>query len=181
MGDVLTSMVRPINDLGHLGCYLFTEINGLAASSPVGGVANMTAFEEGDKCTRYNPWLDFVMVSLPFVIRLVQCLRRHIESVRNHKQGFFHSPTQLYNACKYASCLAVSVCSYLDHAQVERAAAEHRLPSGYASWGDVPIGDSQRMWHTLWLLMVLLSTSFKLYWDIVSAPCSVLFRGMLFD
>ena len=49
-GDILTSMVKPMNDLGHLSCYFYTEIGGLVPIPH--GVVNETAFllEETDGC-----------------------------------------------------------------------------------------------------------------------------------
>lgn len=219
VGDILTSLVRPMVDLGHLSCYFVSKIGGRALASapevnatalalletdgcgcPVGqgwsletggchaslaehwghtqeaaacgallGEAQGTVAAREEHCTQYNPWLDTVIALLPYVIRLAQCLRRHVDSVRAAgDKGFFHSPTQLYNAAKYGSCIAVTALSWADHMAVAHHADDHQVPAGYASWKDVPItAFGVRPFRTAWLGMVVFATLFKLYWDLV--------------
>ena len=65
-----------------------------------------------------------------------QCVRRHVDAwKKSGGKPFFASPTQLYNALKYASCILVTVLSWLDHLHADA----NDVPEGYDSWGDVPI------------------------------------------
>ena len=219
LGDILTSMVKPMSDLGHLGCFFYFEMEGLHFANQDGEQVNVTSYQlqqtdgcgclEGtgwslttggcksslaerwgqdaeesacaililedpnvtsidaddaeERCTQYNPWWDTVVTLLPFTLRLLQCMRRHVDAVRPG-QGFFASPAQLYNACKYLSCILVTALSWADHMYTDR----HSVPEGYASWSDVAITDwNHRPYQTLWLGAAVFSTVFKLYWDVV--------------
>lgn len=83
-------------------------------------------------------WLDTLFMLLPYAIRLVQCVRRHVDAAaKNGGKGFFHAPTQLYNACKYASCMLVTIMSWMDHMWVSDRVERHVVPTGYASWSEV--------------------------------------------
>jgi len=225
VGDILTSLGKPLNDLGHLSCYFYSEIGGLVPEPR--GEVNETAWsledtdgcgcvfgtgwslERGgcrvsdashwgqtreeeacgillleqsqlassglslddveEHCTTYNPWLDTLFAMLPYAIRLVQCVRRHVDAAKkNGGEGFFHSPTQLYNACKYASCILVTMLSWIDHRAISHHADVGYLPAGYTSWSDVPItAVSHRPYKFAWLCSVIFATTFKLYWDVV--------------
>jgi len=83
-------------------------------------------------------WLDTLFMLLPYAIRLVQCVRRHVDAAaKNGGKGFFHAPTQLYNACKYASCMLVTIMSWMDHMWVSDRVERHVVPTGYPSWSEV--------------------------------------------
>ena len=118
------------------------------------GADGLTLDDVEEHCTAYNPWLDTLFAMLPYAIRLVQCVRRHVDAARkNGGKGFFHSPTQLYNSCKYASCILVTLLSWLDHMWVSDRVERHVVPTGYSSWSEVSLSMwshfsscSQRLW-----------------------------------
>ena len=112
-----------------------------------------------EHCTTYL-WFDTVIALLPFIFRFLQCVRRHCDE---HRAG--KPPTQLYNACKYGTCIVVILLSWADH----KHTSESTPPAGFDSWDDVTFwaadGLVLRPFHTCWVLMVVVSTLYKLYWD----------------
>jgi hypothetical protein len=104
--------------------------------------AHDATFSEGSSCENYMLW-DTAIAFVPFWLRLLQCLHRY------HAEG---GPTQLWNALKYLSCICVIGLSLADHVL------------GPADAGPWDFG--RRPWKAGWLAMVVVSTAFKLYWDL---------------
>ena len=45
--------------------------------------STLTPDDVEEHCTKYNPWLDTLFALLPYIIRLVQCVRRHTDAAKN--------------------------------------------------------------------------------------------------
>jgi hypothetical protein len=115
-----------------------------------------------EHCKRYLG-VDTWIALLPFWLRLLQCFRRHHDEAKaaRAKGAATVSVTQLWNAAKYGTCIIVVFLSYADHVFV----TSYPPPAEAASWDDA--GWGARPYHSAWLVMVVVSTLFKLYWDIV--------------
>eukprot|EP01043_Picozoa_sp_COSAG02_P042277 COSAG02_NODE_3582_length_6531_cov_4.696206_4_plen_221_part_00 len=137
----------------HRGAQEEAECGRLIA---IGGI------EAGSEYCKQPLGIDTWIALLPFWLRLLQCLRRHHdEAVLARKKGDPVKRGQLWNAGKYSTCLCVILLSYADHIYT----AANDPPTSVNSWSEANWGD--RPYHSAWLLMVVVSTLFKLYWDLV--------------
>jgi len=86
LADVLTSMVKPIQDLSFIGCFFFS-----------------TAWVESEEpiCAPTQT-INFALAFVPYWFRFAQCLRKfHDTSLKLH----------LLNALKYFSCILVQLAN----------------------------------------------------------------------
>lgn len=80
LADVLTSLAKPLGELGHAACYM--------------GLGN--AMQVKGKACDQLPWLVPVLSALPFLWRLAQCIRVYRDT---------GAIPQLFNALKYCTAL----------------------------------------------------------------------------
>jgi len=101
MGDVLTSLTKPLQDIPAGYCYL-------QAGHPLSNEDVLEFEEMGELCTPFvsNFVLPF-MAALPLWFRLMQCARRYNDS---------GEPKHLLNFGKYAASILVIVVSHVPRA-----------------------------------------------------------------
>ncbi|KAF9899333.1 protein-ER retention protein [Linnemannia zychae] len=131
LADILTSFARVFGDLAVALCLMFLDRDG----------------SNGDAC--YSSILVPIMTSIPYCIRLRQCLAEYIESnytVERH----------LMNALKYASAFPVIIISSMQKSS--KAASIKGLEyNGYFSDNSL---------FRLWLIFVAINSFYSFYWDI---------------
>ncbi|KAI1308185.1 protein-ER retention protein [Mortierella claussenii] len=131
LADILTSFARVFGDLAVALCLMFLDRTGTNA----------------DTC--YGSIMVPIMTSIPYCIRLRQCLSEYMESnytVERH----------LMNALKYASAFPVIIISSMQKSS--KAASLKGLPyDGYFSDNSL---------FRLWLFFVALNSFYSFYWDI---------------
>mmetsp|Transcript_19837 Transcript_19837/g.43353 ORF Transcript_19837/g.43353 Transcript_19837/m.43353 type:complete len:810 (-) Transcript_19837:44-2473(-) len=128
LGDVLTSFAKPLKDVIYTGCYLTTVVGG-----------QFTLKQTVEQCKPLRGYTaTFLILDLPLVFRLVQCLRRY----KDTGQRFPH----LANVGKYLTSLLVSVVAFVNWEQ---------------NWG----WSAETAWHTL-LFSYLTATVYSLVWDL---------------
>ena len=122
LADILTSLAKPLSDLSLSMCRMLT----FSVSAP-----------PGSGSCRQDSWLPHVVLALPFIWRLFQCVRvyRSTGEVPN-----------LANAAKYFSALPVIYLYSL------------RFSMSPEMW------DSH--YRSKWLACALLNSSFSYYWDL---------------
>ncbi len=122
LADILTSLAKPLSDLSLSMCRMLT----FSVSAP-----------PGSGSCRQDSWLPHVVLALPFIWRLFQCVRvyRSTGEVPN-----------LANAAKYFSALPVIYLYSL------------RFNMSPEMW------DSH--YRSKWLACALLNSSFSYYWDL---------------
>ncbi|KAG0261323.1 hypothetical protein BGZ95_004254 [Linnemannia exigua] len=131
LADILTSFARVFGDLAVALCLMFLDRDG----------------SNGDAC--YGSILVPIMTSIPYCIRLRQCLTEYIESnytVERH----------LMNALKYASAFPVIIISSMQKSS--KAASMKGLK--YDSY----LSDNSLF--RLWLFFVAINSFYSFYWDI---------------
>ncbi|KAF9089765.1 protein-ER retention protein [Mortierella sp. AD031] len=131
LADILTSFARVFGDLAVALCLMFLDRNG----------------SNGDAC--YGSILVPIMTSIPYCIRLRQCLSEYIESnytVERH----------LMNALKYASAFPVIIISSMQKSS-KTASMKGLQHDGYFSDNSL---------FRLWLFFVALNSFYSFYWDI---------------
>lgn len=101
MGDVLTSLTKPLQDIPAGYCYL-------QASHPL-STEDVLEFESnGELCAPFvTSYLLPTMVALPLWFRLMQCARRYNDS---------GEPKHLLNFGKYGASILVIVVGHVPHA-----------------------------------------------------------------
>ncbi|KAG0376263.1 protein-ER retention protein [Mortierella sp. AD032] len=131
LADILTSFARVFGDLAVALCLMFLDRDG----------------SNGDAC--YGSILVPIMTSIPYCIRLRQCLTEYFESnytVERH----------LMNALKYASAFPVIIISFMQKSS--KAASMKGLKyDGYLSDNSL---------FRLWLFFVAINSFYSFYWDI---------------
>ncbi|KAF9429469.1 protein-ER retention protein [Entomortierella beljakovae] len=131
LADILTSFARVFGDLTVALCLMFLDRDGT----------------NGDAC--YGSILVPIMTSIPYCIRLRQCLSEYIESnytIERH----------LMNALKYASAFPVIIISSMQKSS-KSASLKGQSYDGYLS-------DSTLF--KLWLFFVAVNSFYSFYWDI---------------
>ncbi|KAF9290214.1 protein-ER retention protein [Mortierella alpina] len=131
LADILTSFARVFGDLSVALCLMFWDRDGT----------------NSDAC--YGSILVPIMTSIPYCIRLRQCLSEYIESnytVERH----------LMNALKYASAFPVIIISSLQKS-AKTASLKGLKYDGYLSDNSL---------FRLWLFFVALNSFYSFYWDI---------------
>ncbi|KAI9238271.1 MAG: EXS family-domain-containing protein [Podila humilis] len=131
LADILTSFARVFGDLAVALCLMFLDRDGTNT----------------DAC--YGSILVPIMTSIPYFIRLRQCLSEYIESN-------YTTDRHLMNALKYASAFPVIIISSLQKS-AKAASLKGQPNSGYFS-------DSSLF--KLWLLFVAINSFYSFYWDI---------------
>ncbi|KAF8930542.1 EXS family-domain-containing protein [Dissophora ornata] len=131
LADILTSFARVFGDLAVALCLILLDRDGTYA----------------DAC--YGSILVPIMTSIPYCIRLRQCLSEYIESN-------YTTERHLMNALKYASAFPVIIISSMQKSS--KAASLKGLPyDGYFSDNSL---------FKLWLFFVALNSFYSFYWDI---------------
>ncbi|KAF9426559.1 protein-ER retention protein [Podila epigama] len=131
LADILTSFARVFGDLSVALCLMFWDRDG----------------KNTDAC--YGSILVPVMTSIPYCIRLRQCLAEYIESN-------YTTERHLMNALKYASAFPVIIVSALQKS-VKAASLKGQANTGYFSDNSL---------FRLWLLFVAINSFYSFYWDI---------------
>ncbi|KAF9195089.1 protein-ER retention protein [Haplosporangium sp. Z 11] len=145
LADILTSFARVFGDLAVVLCLMFLDRDGTKGDACYGSilVPIMTSdilFASPQFC---NP------VSIPYCIRLRQCISEYIESN-------YTTERHLLNALKYASAFPVIIISSMQ--KTAKAASVKGLAyDGYFS-------DSSLF--RLWLFFVALNSFYSFYWDV---------------
>ncbi|KAI7831540.1 EXS family-domain-containing protein [Gamsiella multidivaricata] len=131
LADILTSFARVFGDLTVALCLMFLDRDGSNA----------------DAC--YGSIMVPIMTSIPYCIRLRQCLSEYIESN-------YTTERHLMNALKYATAFPVIIVSAMQ--KTSKAASLKGLPyDGYLSDNSL---------FRLWLFFVALNSFYSFYWDI---------------
>ncbi|KAG0234850.1 hypothetical protein BGW42_006127 [Actinomortierella wolfii] len=129
LADILTSFARVFGDLAVVLCLMFWSGSSTEAC--------------------FNSILVPIMTSVPYFIRLRQCLTEYKDSHYKVKRHFM-------NALKYASAFPVIMVSYMQkvskNAAVQGAANQSVL--------------SDNALYRLWLFFVALNSFYSFYWDI---------------
>jgi len=95
LGDVLTSVVKPINDFVYSACYVGLEITR----------SHVHALDAIDECKKVQTsGYTCIILSIPFFFRLVQCMRRYTDT-----WDYKH----LLNVGKYFTSLLVSIVAWV--------------------------------------------------------------------
>ncbi|KAF8948129.1 protein-ER retention protein [Haplosporangium gracile] len=131
LADILTSFARVFGDLAVALCLMFLDWDG----------------SNTDAC--YGSILVPIMTSIPYCIRLRQCLAEYIESnyaVERH----------LMNALKYASAFPVIIISSMQKSS-KAASMKGVEYNGYFSDNSL---------FRLWLFFVAINSFYSFYWDI---------------
>ncbi|KAG0302571.1 hypothetical protein BGZ98_007394 [Dissophora globulifera] len=131
LADILTSFARVFGDLAVALCLMFLDRDGTNA----------------DAC--YGSIVVPIMTSIPYCIRLRQCLAEYIESN-------YTTERHLMNALKYASAFPVIIISSMQKSSIT-ASLKGQTYDGYFS-------DSSLF--KLWLFFVALNSFYSFYWDI---------------
>ncbi|KAG0016133.1 protein-ER retention protein [Podila clonocystis] len=131
LADILTSFARVFGDLAVALCLMFLDRDG----------TNTDAY--------YGSILVPIMTSIPYCIRLRQCLSEYIESS-------YTTDRHLMNALKYASAFPVIIISSLQKS-AKAASLKGQPNSGYFSDNSL---------FRLWLLFVAINSFYSFYWDI---------------
>jgi len=96
MGDVWTSFTRPLTDLLYSFCYVFRVVAGRQYHHDI--------YSATEHCHEMNGlWFSAVILSLPYIIRLLQCARRF----RDDPSDWNH----LANVGKYSCSIAVAAAA----------------------------------------------------------------------
>eukprot|EP00929_Paragymnodinium_shiwhaense_P054232 TRINITY_DN27171_c0_g1_i1.p1 TRINITY_DN27171_c0_g1~~TRINITY_DN27171_c0_g1_i1.p1 ORF type:complete len:842 (+),score=161.12 TRINITY_DN27171_c0_g1_i1:102-2627(+) len=96
-GDVLTSFTRPLTDLLYSGCFFtMMAIEPQEADLPT----HLRTLSYSQTCHQINNrWVCSVILSLPYIFRLLQCFRRYYDAPET---------PHLVNAGKYLASITVS-------------------------------------------------------------------------
>ncbi|GJJ72906.1 hypothetical protein EMPS_05264 [Entomortierella parvispora] len=131
LADILTSFARVFGDLAVALCLMFLDRDG----------------SRTDAC--YGSILVPIMTSIPYCIRLRQCLSEWIESN-------YVTERHLMNALKYASAFPVIIVSSMQKSA--KSASLKGVPyDGYMSDNTL---------FRLWLFFVAINSFYSFYWDI---------------
>ncbi|KAF9300395.1 protein-ER retention protein [Mortierella antarctica] len=131
LADILTSFARVFGDLAVALCLMFLDRDGTNT----------------DAC--YGSILVPIMTSIPYCVRLRQCLSEYIESN-------YTTDRHLMNALKYASAFPVIIISSLQKS-AKAATLKGQPNSSYFSDNSL---------FRLWLLFVAINSFYSFYWDI---------------
>jgi len=129
VGDVLTSLAKPMQDIPEALCYLFqshpqTE-DMLQRFAHYGHTCNEAAMQ----------WLLPLIAGLPYLWRGLQCLRRYRDSVANKNMDITH----LFNFGKYMACLGVVLAGAICPTRIGIIAVVSVVATAYAGFWDIAI------------------------------------------
>jgi len=125
LADILTSMSKVLSDLERSVCRMVHR-----------QVATIAWFEADSVCGSHSVAIPVVLV-LPYIFRLFQCLRQYKDSGEK---------TTLFNALKYSTAIPVIFLSALKY---------HVFPDRWTN-----------IYRPLWLLSSVLNSLYSFYWDI---------------
>jgi len=122
VGDVLTSLAKPLQDVPAAFCYLLS-----AHPQPEDAVRRFV--EKGDTCRYWEHHMLLPVIGgLPYVFRALQCLRRYRDT---------RETRHLWNFGKYMSSLLVVVVSSVWYEQIGAVAVVSLVATMYACIWDV--------------------------------------------
>ncbi|KAK9446428.1 EXS family-domain-containing protein [Limtongia smithiae] len=133
--DVLTSYAKVLGDAWIMMCMFFF----------CGGCA-VAAAPPDRKCG--GEWAVPLVIALPYLARLRQCLTEYLRSRGNGGKG---ERRHLWNAAKYTTTFPVIVLSVLQH---QYDVSEHATVLGAF------------LLHNLWVLSMFVNSMFSFYWDV---------------
>ncbi|XP_022153890.1 SPX and EXS domain-containing protein 1-like isoform X1 [Momordica charantia] len=125
LADILTSMSKVFSDLERSVCRMIHR-----------QVATIAWFEADSVCGSHSVAIPVVLV-LPYLFRLFQCLRQYKDTGEK---------TTLLNALKYSTAVPVIFLSALKY---------HIFPDRWTGF-----------YRPLWLLSSVLNSSYSFYWDV---------------
>ncbi|KAJ8749289.1 hypothetical protein K2173_018770 [Erythroxylum novogranatense] len=125
VADILTSMAKVFSDLERSVCRMLHR-----------QVATIAWFEADSVCGSHSVAIPLVLV-LPYVFRLFQCLRQYKDT---------REKTALFNALKYSTAVPVIFLSALKY---------HVFPDRWTSF-----------YRPLWLLSSVSNSLYSFYWDV---------------
>ncbi|XP_058224454.1 uncharacterized protein LOC131333754 [Rhododendron vialii] len=125
LADILTSMSKVLSDLERSVCRMVHR-----------QVATIAWFEADSVCGSHAVAIPVVLV-LPYIFRLFQCLRQYKDSGEK---------TTLLNALKYSTAIPVIFLSALKY---------HVFPDRWTN-----------IYRPLWLLSSVLNSLYSFYWDV---------------
>ncbi|XP_057544318.1 uncharacterized protein LOC130823631 isoform X2 [Amaranthus tricolor] len=125
LADILTSMSKVLSDLERSVCRMVHR-----------QVATIAWFEADSVCGSHSVAIPVVLV-LPYIFRLFQCLRQYKDSGEK---------SSLLNALKYSTAIPVIFLSALKY---------HVFPDKWTNF-----------YRPLWLMSSLLNSMYSFYWDI---------------
>uniref|UniRef100_A0A803MV69 EXS domain-containing protein n=1 Tax=Chenopodium quinoa TaxID=63459 RepID=A0A803MV69_CHEQI len=125
LADILTSMSKVLSDLERSVCRMVHR-----------QVATIAWFEADSVCGSHSVAIPVVLV-LPYIFRLLQCLRQYKDTGEK---------SSLLNALKYSTAVPVIFLSALKY---------HVFPDKWTS-----------IYRPLWLMSSLLNSMYSFYWDI---------------
>ncbi|XP_052207803.1 uncharacterized protein LOC127811710 [Diospyros lotus] len=125
LADILTSMAKVFSDLERSVCRMVNR-----------QVATIAWFEADSVCGSHSVAIPIILV-LPYVFRLFQCLRQYKDTGEK---------TTLFNALKYSTAVPVIFLSALKY---------HVFPD---KWTNI--------YRPLWLLSSVLNSLYSFYWDV---------------
>ncbi|KAA8526480.1 hypothetical protein F0562_008317 [Nyssa sinensis] len=125
LADILTSMAKVFSDLERSVCRMVHR-----------QVATIAWFEADSVCGSHSVAIPVVLV-LPYIFRLFQCLRQYKDT---------REKTTLLNALKYSTAVPVIFLSALKY---------HVFPDRWTN-----------LYRPLWLLSSVLNSLYSFYWDV---------------
>ncbi|KAJ8617242.1 hypothetical protein MRB53_013428 [Persea americana] len=125
LADILTSMAKVFSDLERSVCRMVHR-----------QVATIAWFEADSVCGSHSIAIPLILV-LPYICRLFQCLRQYRDS---------REKTSLWNALKYSTAVPVIFLSALKY---------HVIPDRWTN-----------MYRPLWLLSSVINSLYSFYWDV---------------
>eukprot|EP00927_Polykrikos_kofoidii_P005180 TRINITY_DN12065_c0_g1_i1.p1 TRINITY_DN12065_c0_g1~~TRINITY_DN12065_c0_g1_i1.p1 ORF type:complete len:675 (+),score=54.08 TRINITY_DN12065_c0_g1_i1:71-2095(+) len=132
LANVLTSCTKPLKDLAYTFCYTGKVL------SRIGTLDSLGPHGIGDQCSAFfqGNFLSWLFLSLPYVFRCLQCIRRYFE-----KRDYNH----LVNAGKYSVSWIVSFVAFLD-----------LETSSFSEWDE----------NLVMFILYTFSSAYSLTWDI---------------
>ncbi|KAI9365553.1 EXS family-domain-containing protein [Zopfochytrium polystomum] len=159
LADVLTSFSRVLGDL-HLAVADLLQVE----PADAGGRPSPDGAGSWSWLTRLMQVIGPVLVALPFLFRLRQCIAEYRHApVPSAKRRHF------WNALKYASSFPVIATSLLVNwarSSIAAAAAASSTTTGDAVAGGGGLAAAAAVAFFAWVLASLVNTCFALYWDI---------------
>ncbi|PVU85779.1 hypothetical protein BB560_006904 [Smittium megazygosporum] len=156
--DVLTSCSRAFADLAVILCSISSSLFVVESSAKMNDFSSIlnikskkSTYFGKDLCS--SPLLGPIVTSIPFLIRLRQCIYDYLLSSSSHEKG-----RHLANCLKYFSALPVIFLSSFQ---------QEYMKNQY-----VDSNSSQKDWFFnvlfyTWLFSAIFNSGFSLYWDVV--------------
>jgi hypothetical protein len=128
LADILTSLAKALSDTERAVCHLMTGESVMEVLNPGSPALQLC----GDAS-----WIIPVGLALPYVFRLIQCLRVYKDT---------GSKPQVWNAIKYSTAFPVIALSAV------------RYHTTQETW--------RSTWKPMWLLAAAMNSGFSYFWDI---------------